>query len=72
MVREADEVRLAVWTQIPPLYASLRPVVDVCSRGSGDCEPMVAESEPIPEGHRVRPLSDGRHMGAVFPPIVGT
>ena len=35
-----------------------------CAQGSRDCERMIAESGPIPEGSHVRLLSDGRHMGS--------
>jgi hypothetical protein len=35
-----------------------------CAQGSRDCEPMIAESGPIPEGSHVRLLSDGRPMGS--------
>jgi hypothetical protein len=40
------------------------PVVPCTGQGSREGEPMKAESAPIPEGSRVRLMSDGREVGS--------
>jgi hypothetical protein len=63
MVQKAEEVGLLrVDPDTPSVTDAARSWA--CTQESRDGQPLIDESEPLPEGSHVRLLKDGRQMGS--------